>query len=124
MNLFVFFIVWMFAFAVPVPPNKERAKSFARIPVFIVGFLMFLVFAMMLMPLSLFVYWLVYTRIFLAFLEYAFTIKRLPRGESFGRPRRRIRVSFRAEGKIISLLFILYLVFCIVGVAFSGSTGS
>jgi len=118
MNLFVFFVIWMFVFAVPIPPSRKRAKSPARVVIFILGLLIFLVFSALFMPLSLFVYWLVYTRIFLAFLEYAFTIKRPQEDEGYASPRRRIRVLFRA-GKVLALLFVLYLIFCLVGIAFS-----
>jgi len=121
MNLFVFFIIWMAAFAVPIPPRRERVKPLPRIVTFLLGLLLFSIFVAVFTPLSLFAYWLVYTRAFLAFLEYVFTIRRRPENEgsrshSF---RRTLKVSVKAKWKIIASLFVLYLIFCIVGVAFS-----
>lgn len=121
MNLFVFFTVWMAAFAVPIPPRRDRVKPLPRIATFLLGLLLLLIFVVALTPLSLFMYWLVYTRVFLALLEYAFTIRRRQENEGFRRYgfRRQLKVSVKAKGKIIASLFVLYLVFCIVGVAFS-----
>jgi len=121
MNLFVFFLIWTATFVVPIPPRRDRVKPLPRIATFLLGLLLFLIFVAVFTPLSLFTYWLVYTRVFLALLEYAFTIKRRQENEGFRshRFRRRIKVSIKAGGKIIASLFVLYLVFCIAGVAFS-----
>ncbi len=121
MNLFVFFIIWMATFAVPIPPRRDRVKPLPRIVTFLLGLLLFLIFGAVFTPLSLFTYWLVYTRVFLAFLEYAFTIRRRQEDEGFRgyRFRDKFRVSVKVKGKIIASLFVLYLISCIVGVGFS-----
>jgi len=121
MNLFVFFVVWMAAFVAPIPPTRDRFKPLPRIAAFLLGLLLFLVFSAAFTPLSLFVYWLVYTRGFLTFIEYAFTIRRRQETEGFRSYglRGKFKVSFAARGKIFASFFVLYLVLCIVGVTFS-----
>lgn len=121
MNLFVFSLIWMATFAVPIPPRRDRVKPLPRIATFLLGLLLFSIFVAILTPLSLFTYWLVYTRVFLALLEYAFTIKRRQKNEDYRsyRFRRKFKFSVKARGKIIASLFILYLVFCIFGLVFS-----
>ncbi len=111
----------MAAFAVPIPPRRERLKPLPRISTFLIGLLLFLILVSLYTPLSLFTYWLVYTRVFLAFLENALIIKGREEIEGLRtyRFRRKLKVSFKARGKIIASLFVLYLILCIVGVAFS-----
>jgi uncharacterized membrane protein len=71
---------------------------------------------LILTPLSLFTYWLVYTRVFLAFLENAFTVKWRQESEGFGSYgfRGKIKVLVKAKGKIVASLFVLYLVFALL----------
>ena len=93
--------------------------SLPRIVTLIMGLLLFLIFMTTLTPLSLFVYWLVFSRLFFALLEYAF--QRPKEEEQNYRPRfwRRLRVTTTVGRKIVALLFILFFIFCTVGVAFS-----
>jgi len=85
-----------------------------------------LIFSATLTPLSLFVYWLVYIRVFFALLEYAFQLVRRSeveeKEEGFQRRRlgyRRLRVLTRISPKIFASLLILFLFFAFVGIAFT-----
>jgi len=93
----------------------------------LLGLFVFLILAAALTPLSLFVYWLVGARLFLALLEYAFSLvtrssfeekeEALRRG-SLGSGRR-LRISARVRPKVLALLFILFLLFASIGVVFT-----
>lgn len=76
MNLFAFFLVWVFVFLVPIPPAKSRWRFLPRFVTLALGLLAFLILVVALTPLSLFIYWTVYLRLFFAFIEYIFQIVR------------------------------------------------
>jgi len=74
-------------------------------------------------PFSLFIYWMIYLRVFFAILEYAFLFRRRKEGEEnyygrFGR-RRRLKISFRVRAKVFAAFFILFMLFAMVGIAYS-----
>jgi hypothetical protein len=133
LNLFVFFLVWAFVFVVPIPPLRSRWRLLPRLVTFLIGLLAFLILVTALTPLSLFVYWMVYLRLFFAFIEYVFkTVGRLARpaeGETREKTERpsflyqprliRPKINFRVGGKIIALLFMLFLLFALVGGVFT-----
>jgi len=128
-NLFVFSLVWAFVFLVPIPPTKSRLRVLPRFVTFAFGMLVFLILVTALTPFSLFIYWMVYLRLFFAFLEYAFQIREIKaeekeKEEKGTRYRYRQRwigpkIKFRVGGKIVALLFILFLLFGVVGAAFT-----
>jgi len=125
MNLFVFFLVWSAVFLVPIPPTKSLMRVLPRLFTILLGLLLFLILMVALTPLSLFVYWLVYSRLFLAFLEYAFRIglrreegkeeKLYYRSMRLRRPKLTIRVG----AKVVAALFALFLLFALVGAVFT-----
>lgn len=127
MNLSVFFLLWAGVFLVPIPPTKPHLRVLPRVVTLLLGLFLFLILVAALTPLSLFVYWLVFTRLFFALLEYAFSLVRrngveekeeaLHRG-SFGSGRR-LRISARVRPKVFALLFILFLLLAFVGVVFT-----
>ena len=127
MNLLTLFLVWSAVFLVPIPPTKRRFRVVPRLVTLLLGSVFFLIFAAALTPLSLFVYWLVYIRLFFALLEYAFSLVRrneveekeeaLHRGR-FG-SRRRLGISTRIRPKVLALLFILFLFSAFVGIVFT-----
>jgi hypothetical protein len=128
LNLFVFFLAWVFVFLVPIPPTRSRLRLLPRFATFAFGLLVFLILVVALTPLSLFVYWMVYLRLFFAFLEYAFQIGRIEGNEEKGEePRyysyrsrwRGPKITVRIKGRVIALLFILFLLFSIVGAVFT-----
>jgi len=88
--------------------------------------LVFPILVIALTPLSLFVYWMVYLRLFFAFLEHAFQIRKRTEEEEEERRRypymrrwRGPKIDVRISGKIIALLFILFLLFSLVGAVFT-----
>jgi len=129
LNLFAFFLVWVFVFLVPIPPTRSRLRLLPRFATFAFGLLMFPILVIALTPLSLFVYWMIYLRLFFAFLEYAFQIRRGIEGEEEEEKRTRYysyrprwrgpKIKVRVGGRVIALLFILYLVFSVVGAVFT-----
>jgi len=125
MNLFVFFLVWVAVFLVPIPPAKSRVRVLPRLLTFLLGLLFFFILVVVLTPLSLFLYWLVYSRLFLAFSEYAFQIgRRIEEGEEeklYYQPvrLRRPKVTIRVSAKVVAALFVLFLLSAIVGAVFT-----
>ncbi len=127
MNLATFFLLWSAVFLVPIPPTKTHLRFLPRFVTLLLGLFLFLIFTAALTPLSLFVFWLVYIRLFFALLEYAFQLGRRKgveeKGERFqyGRlgPRPRLGISTRTRPKIIGALFIVFLLSVFVGIAFT-----
>ncbi len=127
MNLATFFLIWSAVFLVPIPPTKAHFRFLPRLVTLLLGLFLFLIFAAALTPLSLFVYWLVYIRLFFALLEYAFQLGRRKEVEEreekfqYGRlgPRPRLGISTRTRPRIIATLFIVFLLSVFVGVAFT-----
>ena len=124
MNLATFFLLWSAVFLVPIPPTKSHLRFWPRLVTLLLGLFLFLIFAAALTPLSLFVYWLVYIRLFFALLEYAFQLGRRKEVEEkfqYGRfgPRPRLGISTRTRPKLIATLFIVFLLSVFVGIAFT-----
>jgi len=126
LNLFAFFLFWSAVFLVPIPPTKSRIRVLPRLVTFFLGLFLFMIFVAILTPLSLFLYWLIYLRLFFAFLEYAFQMGRKKERDveekfRYGRfgPRPRFGISTRVGAKVVAGLFILFLLFALVGVAFT-----
>jgi len=127
MNLATFFLIWSAVFLVPIPPTKPHLRFWPRLVTLLLGLFLFLIFAAALTPLSLFVYWLVYIRLFFALLEYAFQLGRRKEVEEkeerfqYGRlgPRPRLGISTRTRPKVIAALFIVFLLSVFVGIAFT-----
>ena len=124
MNLSAFFLIWSAVFLVPIPPTKSHFRFVPRLVTFLLGLLLFMIFAAALTPLSLFVYWLVYIRLFLALLEYAFQLGRKREVEEkeekfqYGRlgSRPKLGISTRVRPKVVAVLFIVFLFSVLVGV--------
>lgn len=123
-------------FLVPIPPAKSRLRLLPRFVTFLFGLLFFLIFLVALTPLSLFVYWMVYVRLFFAFLEYTFQVRRRKEEEEYAEKKeyrekttrypsaygphwRGPKLTVRIRGKVVAFLFILFLLFSLVGVVFT-----
>jgi len=127
MNLSAFFLLWSAVFLVPIPPTKPHLRVVPRLVILLLGLFFFVIFAAALTPLSLFVYWLVYIRLFFALLEYAFSLVRRndaeEKGEALSRgrigSRRRLGILTRVRPKVFALLFILFLFSALVGIVFT-----
>jgi len=130
LNLFVFFLAWVFVFLVPIPPARSRLRLLPRFATFAFGLLLFPILVIALTPLSLFVYWMVYLRLFFALLEYAFQIGRRKEEEEYKEKKPPFYYSYkprwtgpkitpRIRGRVIALLFIVFLLFSIIGAVFT-----
>jgi len=127
MNLSAFFLIWSAVFLVPIPPTKSHFRFLPRLVTFLLGLFLFMIFAAALTPLGLFVYWLVYIRLFFALLEYAFQLARRKEVEEkeerfqYGRlgSRPRLRISTRTRPKVVAVLFIMFLFSVLVGIVFT-----
>jgi len=127
MNLSAFFLIWSAVFLVPIPPTKSHFRFVPRLVTFLLGLFLFMIFAAALTPLSLFVYWLVYIRLFFALLEYAFQLGRKRGVEEkeerfqYGRlgSRPSLRISTRIRPKVVAVLFIMFLFSVLVGIVFT-----
>jgi len=128
-NLLGFFLLWSAVFLIPIPPTKSRIRFLPRLITFVLGLFLFLILLVALTPLSLFLYWLIYLRLFFAFLEYVVQIARRREGEEkeekkglyYGRfeGRRRLKISMRVGARVVTVLFVLFLLFALVGVVFT-----
>jgi len=90
----------------------------------------FLILVVALTPLSLFVYWMVYLRLFFVLLEYPFQVSRRKEDEEYKEKRPPFyysyrprwmgpKITVRVSGRVIALLFILFLLFALVGAVFA-----
>jgi len=127
MNLAAFFVLWSAVFLFPIPPTKAHFRFLPRLVTLLLGLFLFVIFVALLTPLSLFVYWLVYIRLFFALLEYAFQLGRRKEveekeeGFQYGRlgSGRRFRISTRIRPKVLAMLFVIFLFSVFVGIAFT-----
>jgi hypothetical protein len=127
MNLPVFFLLWGGIFLLPIPPTKSHLRVLPRLVTFLLGLFLFLILVAALTPLSLFVYWLVGTRLFIALFEYAFSLGRRDSVEEKEEALYRrgfrsgpnVRISARVRLRVLALLFILFLLFASVGIVFT-----
>ncbi|MEM2104107.1 MAG: hypothetical protein QW717_04375 [Candidatus Bathyarchaeia archaeon] len=115
MNFFIFLFIWAFVWFIPVPPRKSACKKTLRIISLFLGLVLFFIIQFSRPPLSLLIYLLVFLRLFAAFAESAFSIRRTTL-EGQDRPyyyyskRFPFKVSAKIKAKIIGVLFILYLI--------------
>ncbi|MCW4008156.1 MAG: hypothetical protein NWF09_05660 [Candidatus Bathyarchaeota archaeon] len=109
MNLFVFLAIWALLWYIPLPPRKFRLTSVWRFVSLLIGLLIFLIIALLQTPLSVFIYLLFLTRLFLAIIE-CLSIEPMKIGElkqyvSAG-THGPVKVSFKFPRKTIALLLI------------------
>jgi len=113
LNLFLFLIIWAFLWYIPIPPKKFSWKALSRIVSLFVGLLIFLIIQLFYTPLSVFVYLLVFLRLFAAFIESAFSIRRVDLENStqhyYSRHRFPWKISVKIQRKIFGVLFLIYL---------------
>ncbi|HEY4675392.1 MAG TPA: hypothetical protein VIH48_04990 [Candidatus Bathyarchaeia archaeon] len=122
MNLFLFLPVWAFLWYLPIPPKKTGWKKPSRIITLLIGLLLFLIIQHFGTPLSVFVYLLVFLRLFAALIESAFSLRRVNFEDSTTRyyPYSRFpwRISARTRGKVIAAVFILFFIAAFMMVGF------
>ncbi|MGB9683457.1 MAG: hypothetical protein ACPL1Z_00830 [Candidatus Bathyarchaeales archaeon] len=115
MNFFIFLLIWALIWYVPIPPRKTGWKKPARIISLLLGLFLFFLIQFSKPPLSIFIYALVFLRLFVAFVESAFSIKpaSLENSEKgyYSYYGRRVpwKVSAKMKAKLVGLLFLVYL---------------
>ncbi|MEM3566589.1 MAG: hypothetical protein QXK18_06935 [Candidatus Bathyarchaeia archaeon] len=114
MNLFIFLLIWAIVWYIPIPPWKGSWRKSRRIISLLLGLFLFFIIQFSQPPLSVLVYLLVFLRLFVAFVESAFSIRPLSPEEvekDYIYPRRRPpwKISLRTRAKLVGVLFIIYL---------------
>lgn len=113
LNLFLFLLVWGFLWYIPIPPRRRGWKKLSRIISLLIGLLLFLIIQLFHTPLSVFVYLLVFLRLFVAFIESAFSLKQVDLENStrdhYPRHRFPWKISAKIQRKIVGVLFLVYL---------------
>jgi len=122
LNLFLFLLVWAFLWYIPIPPRRTGWKKPSRIVSLFVGLLLFFIIQLFQTPLSIFVYLLVFLRLFVAFVESAFSLRQVDLESSKGYYYRHHRfpwkVSVKVRRKIVVVLFLIYLLSASIMVVF------
>jgi hypothetical protein len=122
LNLFLFLAIWLVLWYIPIPPKKFKLKSLSRIISLLIGLFLFLIIQAFETPLSIFVYLLIFLRLFVAFVESAFSLKRIDLKDTsrYLRSRNSLpwRISLKAQRKIVGALFLIYLLSASVMIGF------
>jgi hypothetical protein len=113
-NLFIFLLIWAFVWYIPIPPRRTGWKKPSRFISLFLGLFLFFIIQFSRPPLSIFTYLLVFLRLFVAFVESAFSIRRAPLEEPekhyyYYSKRFPLKVSAKIRARLIGVLFILYL---------------
>lgn len=110
MNLFLFLAIWAFLWYIPIPPRKFKLKSGWRFASLLFGLLIFFVIQSLQTPLSIFVYLLILTRLFVAIIEWFVSLKPIKMDETPQYPsmstRIPVKLSFKLHRKMVVLLLI------------------
>jgi hypothetical protein len=113
MNLFLFAAIWIILWYIPIPPKRFGPKSLSRIISLLTGLFLFLIIQAFETPFSIFVYLLIFLRLFVAYFESVFTLKpanfeEAPRYLRYG-TRIPWKLSFTARRKLGAALFVVLL---------------
>jgi len=106
----VFLAIWAFLWYIPMQPRKFRLTSSWRFASLMLGLLIFFVIQSLQTPLSLFVYLLILTRLFVAIIEWSVSLRPIrvdepPQYTSAG-TRIPVKLSFKLHRKMVVLLLI------------------
>lgn len=122
MNLFLFLLVWLFVWYIPIPPKKFKLKSIPRAVSLLAGLFLFLIIQAFQTPFSIFIYLLVFLRSFIALIEFSFSLKTERLGESpryvYRTNNFRLKASFKTQRKVVAVLFFIYLLSAIMMMGF------
>jgi hypothetical protein len=115
LNLFVFLSIWAVLWYIPMPPRKFKLKSGWRFASLMSGLLIFFVIQSLQTPLSIFVYLLILTRLFVAIIEWSISIRPIKMDESPRYPslgtRAQVKLSFKLHRKMTVLLLVTIFLF-------------
>ena len=127
MNLFIFLLIWAFIWYIPIPPKKTSLKKPGRIVSLLIGLLLFFIIQFEQPPLSVFVYLLIFLRLFAAFFESALSIK--PAAEfkhterHYCHQRFQWKLSPKLNAKTVGILFIIYVLAASTMIVFGSFKG-
>jgi len=112
--LFLFLLAWAFLWYIPIPPRRFSWKTLSRIVSLLIGLFLFFIIQLFETPLSIFVYLLIFLRLFVAFIESAFMLRRVNQENEnstshYPRPRIPWKASLKIQRKIVGVLFLIYL---------------
>ncbi|MCJ7762151.1 hypothetical protein MUP38_01695 [Candidatus Bathyarchaeota archaeon] len=114
MNLFLFLSIWTILWYIPIPPKKFKPASAWRIISLTIGLFIFLISMLSQVPLSIFVYLLVFSRLSIAFIEWSVSIRPISHEEaqrySILGTRPNVSLSFKHKRKLFAAIFISALV--------------
>ncbi len=120
MNLLLFLLIWGVLWYIPLPPKKFQLTSRWRLASLTLGLLIFFVVQLSETPLSMFVYVLIFTRLFVAIIEWAVSVKpiRFDEQQTYYDMGKRVFVkfSFKHRKKLIGLLLIGIFLFSAFGI--------
>ncbi len=114
MNLFIFLLIWAVVWYIPIPPQRNSWRKSRRIISLLLGLFLFFIIQFSQPPLSVFVYLLVFLRLFAAFVESAFSIKPIGPEEAeknYYYHYRRLpwKISLKVRARLLGILFLIYL---------------
>lgn len=114
MNLFIFLLIWAVVWYIPIPPRRDGWRKSRRIISLLLGLFLFFLIQFSQPPLSVFVYLLVFLRLFVAFIESAFSIKPIGPEEAeknyyYHYRRLSWKISLKAKARLLGILFLAYL---------------
>lgn len=117
MNYFIFLLFWAFVWYIPIPPIGMKWKNRSRIASLLLGLFLFFIIQFSTPPLSVFVYLLIFLRLFAAFIESGLSMKRvsITAEEGFyeGHRSRRsflLKITSKMSPRVLVVLFLLYLI--------------
>jgi len=122
LNLFLFLLVWLFVWYIPIPPKKFKLKSIPRVASLLMGLFLFLIIQAFQTPFSIFIYLLIFLRSFIALIEFSFSLKTERLGESpryvYRTNNFRLKASFKTQRKAAAVLFFIYLLSATIIIGF------
>jgi len=110
LNLFIFLAIWAFLWYIPMPPRKFKLTSGWRFASLLLGLSIFFVLQAFQTPLSIFVYLLILTRLFVAIIEWSVSLRPIkvdaPRQYPYVGTRIPVKLSFKLHRKTVVLMLI------------------
>ncbi len=121
MNILIFFAIWAIVWYIPVPPAKFRLTSFRRLCTLGLGLFLFGINTLANTPLSLFVYFLVFSRSLVAIAEFflphtPFRLDQIEKGFQSGEFHQ-LQINLNRRRNLLAVTLIAIFIFSIAGMA-------